>query len=221
MKYIREEVWVGLVACALVIFGGISALRSSMPSAEQYAASSTVYVDIDGEGSHGSGVVIGNGLIITNHHVVDKLTDKSVVIFPDGSKVPFKVIWKGAAPYDLALLQADTGSVKPAAINCAQAPMGTEIFVHGHPLSLRSITTWGRVASAAMPSLAEKADIADFTVIDVAITGGNSGGGVWSGRYLVGIATAVPLRTSGMCASQTGHGIMIASPAVCRALGRA
>ncbi|TAJ97134.1 MAG: serine protease [Reyranella sp.] len=190
---------------------------SSSPTPEQRAAASTVYVAINDEGSHGSGVVIAPGVVLTNHHVVEKL-DKVSVEFPNGDKREAKVAWKGVNSYDLAVLLVDTKDIKPAAIDCAVSPVGRQVYAHGHPMSLRSITTWGKVASA--PIYGDK-EIADAVVLDLTITSGNSGGGVWSGGKLVGISTAVLAKGSFFGPpAQTGHSVMIPGSAICRVLGR-
>lgn len=192
-------------------------LSSTVRGAEDNAAQATVYVAINDAGSHGSGVVIAPGVVLTNKHVVEKL-DKLKVEFPGGDKRDATVAWKGVNGYDLAVLLVDTGTVRPAEIDCAPSPVGRTIFAHGHPRHLRNITTWGKVSSTPLTSDDE---IADAVVLDLTITSGNSGGGVWSGNKLVGLATAV-LATGGFFgpSGQTGHSVMIPASAICRVLGR-
>lgn len=207
---------IGLV-CLGVISGVNGYPRPAPPiplTQEQIATQATVYVEL--EGGHGSGVVIGDGLILTNQHVVDDVKEKTTVIFANGVKREARVIWKGSKPYDLALLSADTTGAQVAGIDCKPSQVGREVSIHGHPLRFRSVTTWGRVAALPM----NDDEIADAQLLDAVVTGGNSGGGVWAGSKVVGIATAVVLRPYGLGASQTGHSVMIGAPAICRALAR-
>lgn len=203
---------------ALLAIAGLGWFLSSTSSdPEAHAAQATVYVAVDDNGSHGSGVVIAPGVVLTNQHVVDKL-DKLMIEFPNGDKREGKVAWKGVNSHDLAVLLVDTGDVRPAALDCAVPKVGQQVYAHGHPMFLRSITTWGKVAS--LP-LTKDDGLVDATILDLTITSGNSGGGVWSGKKLVGISTAVIARGSAFGAPvQTGHSVMIPASAICRVLGR-
>lgn len=207
--------WV--VGTSLLVMLMAALTSSTTPTPEQHAAQATVYVAINDTGSHGSGVVIAPGVVLTNQHVVEKL-DKPKVEFPNGDKRDAKVAWKGLNGYDLAVLLVDTGNTKPAEIDCAVPKVGQAIFANGHPMSLRNITTWGKVSSVPMNADEE---IVDAVILDLTITSGNSGGGVWSGNKLVGLATAVMARGGFFGpAAQTGHSVMIPASAICRVLGR-
>lgn len=214
-KIVRQIIGWGLVVGLFALAYFSAAGRFVTP--EHQAAASTVYVAINDEGSHGSGVVIAPGVVLTNQHVVEK-NDKPKVEFPNGDKRDAKVAWKGLNGYDLAVLFVDTGNVKPAEIDCAPSQVGRPIYAHGHPMSLRNITTWGKVSSVPMTADEE---IVDAVILDLTITSGNSGGGVWSGNKLVGISTAVLARGGFFGpAAQTGHSVMIPASAICRVLGR-
>jgi S1-C subfamily serine protease len=228
MDYFRSaERWVVrfIFACiALVAVAGATrgAIEASSPtiSQEQQAAASTVLVEV--KNGHGTGVVIADGLVLTNNHVIDKSEKDINVVRADGQKHKAAVLWKGQGGHDLALLSVNTGNAKSAAIDCAAQAPGTQVFTHGNPMSLRNITTWGRVSGKA-----DNADdeIVSATVLDLTLTSGNSGGGIWTKTswgdpHLVGLATAVVIKPIGFGATQTGLSVMIPSTVICRLLGR-
>ena len=218
---IRKVAGWGLVVGVALLFGlPMVNDYTSGQSVEQSASYKTVRVEPDS--GHGSGVVIGNGVIVTNQHVVDKTKDGKVSItFANGDKREGKVLWKGVTPYDLALIRVDTQGVQAATIDCSISKPGREVFSHGHPMKFRDVTTWGRVASKPMT---DDEEVVDAQLLDLTVTSGNSGGGVWATELgkpvLVGIATAIVVKQLGFGATQTGHSVMVPASALCRALAR-
>lgn len=192
------------------------AMVSGGASPEQLAAAATVVV-ADDEG-HGSGVVIGHNLIATAKHVVDG-KDSLKITFASGAKAVGHVLWTGKGEIDLAVLDAPTGDVAPAIVDCRKVHRGDRVFTHGHPMQLHSVTTWGHIASDAIVDKATQ----DGVLMDLTVLPGNSGGGVWGldGR-LVGFADAVLVSPGpmGLSASPTGLSVMVPATLLCRLMGR-
>lgn len=218
---IRKVAGWGFVVGVALLFG-LQMVNdyTSGQSVEQQAADATVLVETST--GHGSGVVVANGLVITNAHVVGDDFKKPVLVSRNGeNKKQGFVLWKGVEPYDLALVRVETPGARPAAIDCSPSEVGRSVFAHGHPMRFRNVTTWGKVAAK---STEDEADVVDAQLLDLTVTSGNSGGGVWASELgkpvLVGIATAIVVKQLGFGATQTGHSVMVPASALCRALAR-
>ena len=148
----------------------------------------------------GSGVVINeNGLIITNHHVING-ADGVRVIFEDGRMYEGKIIGSDQLT-DVGLIQIDKTGLTP--INIGNS---TEIFVGdlavaiGHPLTLGAAPT---VTTGVVSALDRRLDVGNdamnaavtlFGLIqtDAPITRGSSGGALLNkDGELIGITTAI------------------------------
>ena len=148
----------------------------------------------------GSGVVINeNGLIITNHHVING-ADGVRVIFEDGRMYEGKIIGSDQLT-DVGLIQIDKTGLTP--INFGDS---TEIFVGdlavaiGHPLTLGAAPT---VTTGVVSALDRRLDVGNdamnaavtlFGLIqtDAPITRGSSGGALLNkDGELIGITTAI------------------------------
>jgi S1-C subfamily serine protease len=140
----------------------------------------------------GSGVAISpDGLIVTNHHVIDGATSLEVA-FPDGRRMSAELL--GADPdTDLALLKAH-GAGLPAAIlgDSSTLKRGQIAVAIGNPLGFDSTVTAG-VVSALGRSLAARGRLIENLVqTDAALNPGNSGGALADSQArVVGINTAV------------------------------
>ena len=149
----------------------------------------------------GSGVAISpDGLIVTNHHVIDGATALEVA-FPDGRRMSAELL--GADPdTDLALLKAH-GAGLPAAIlgDSGTLKRGQIAVAIGNPLGFDSTVTAG-VVSALGRSLASRTGrpIEDVIQTDAALNPGNSGGAlVSSAGAVIGINTAMIRGAQGIC----------------------
>ena len=148
----------------------------------------------------GSGVVINeNGLIITNHHVING-ADGVRVIFEDGRMYEGQIIGSDQLT-DVGLIQIDKTGLTP--INIGNS---TEIFVGdlavaiGHPLTLGAAPT---VTTGVVSALDRRLDVGNdamnaavtlFGLIqtDAPITRGSSGGALLNKNgELIGITTAI------------------------------
>lgn len=142
--------------------------------------------------SLGSGVVINaqKGLIISNHHVVDK-ADEITVTLKDGREL--KATLLGSDPEsDVALLQVpaiDLNEVKLA--NSDDLQVGDFVVAIGNPFGLGQTVTSGIVSALGRSGLGIEG-YEDFIQTDASINPGNSGGALVNLRgELVGMNTAI------------------------------
>jgi S1-C subfamily serine protease len=174
---------------------------------------STVKVELSK--SHGSGVHIGNGLIVSAAHVASE-GDTVKIRTDDGSLREATVIWASKA-HDIALLQTSSDGMAESPLSCAPSAIGLPVHAVGNPLSFDGITMNGRVAGK--PRKAQ--DWASVVPLDITILPGMSGGPVFNDAgEVVGISVAVATAPVGFSFSLTGLGMMVPSTVVCGLLGR-
>ena len=141
-----------------------------------------------GSGQHGSGFIVsGDGLIITNAHVVDEAPSVVTVMFADGSQASADVIGFAEGGLDLAALQIYPTETLPT-VTLAQpnsTKVGEQVFALGTPLEteFQNSFTQGNVTRIAQD---------EFNTIqhDAAIFGGNSGGPLLNNK---GLNFAIPV----------------------------
>jgi serine protease Do len=148
-----------------------------------------------GRGS-GSAVVTGDGILVTNAHVVGQAR-RGRADFVDGAQVEVAVV--GTDPLsDLAVLRA-VGGALPSPVTLGDADglvVGQLVVAVGNPLGLAGSVTAG-VVSALGRALSTRSGAAGRVVEDViqtdaALNPGNSGGALADSRArVVGINTAV------------------------------
>ena len=148
-----------------------------------------------GRGS-GSAVVTGDGILVTNAHVVGQAR-RGRADFVDGTQVEVAVV--GTDPLsDLAVLRAVRGSLPPpVALGDADGlVVGQLVVAVGNPLGLAGSVTAGVVSALgrALPTRSGAAGrvVEDVIQTDAALNPGNSGGALADGRgRVIGINTAV------------------------------
>ena len=148
----------------------------------------------------GSGVVITNdGLIMTNHHVIDNSTEVRV-IFEDGRMYEANIIGSDRLT-DIGLVKIEASSLIPIAIgNSDKMLVGDLAVAIGHPLTLGAAPT---VTTGVVSALERRLDVGGdvmgtsvtlFGLIqtDAPITRGSSGGALINKNgELIGITTAI------------------------------
>ena len=148
----------------------------------------------------GSGVVISkNGLIMTNHHVIDE-SNEVRVIFEDGRMYESEIIGSDKLT-DVGLLKISATNLIPISIgNSDILSVGDLAVAIGHPLTLGAAPT---VTSGVVSALARRLDVGSelmgsgvtlFGLIqtDAPITRGSSGGALINNNgELIGITTAI------------------------------
>jgi S1-C subfamily serine protease len=150
----------------------------------------------DGRSGGGSAVVVsGDGLLLTNAHVVTRAA-RGVAVFSDGSEADVDVV--GADPLsDLAVVRARGGTPAPAELGDARAlRVGQLVVAVGNPLGLSGSVTAGVVSGLgrSLPTRDGRTArvVEDVIQTDAALNPGNSGGALAdSSSRVVGINTAV------------------------------
>jgi len=145
----------------------------------------------------GSGVIVSpDGLILTNHHVVEG-SDQIEVALADGRRASARVI--GADPEsDLAVLRVSLEGLPTIEFGSpASLSVGDAVLAIGNPFGVGLTVTQGIVSALGRDQL-NLTLFEDFIQTDAAINPGNSGGALvdTQGR-LVGINTAIYSRTGG------------------------
>ena len=148
----------------------------------------------------GSGVVISSdGLIMTNHHVIDNSVQVRVV-FEDGRMYESKIVGSDRLT-DIGLLKISASNLVPISIgNSGSLKVGDLAVAIGHPLTLGAAPT---VTTGVVSALERRLDVGSeamdsgvtlFGLIqtDAPITRGSSGGALINNNgELIGITTAI------------------------------
>ena len=148
----------------------------------------------------GSGVVIEkNGLIITNHHVIEDATDVRV-IFEDGRMYESEIIGSDRLT-DIGVIKINIESLTPISFgNSSDILVGDLAVAIGHPLTLGAAPT---VTTGIISALDRRLDVGSDAIntgvtlfgliqTDAPITRGSSGGALLNQNgELIGITTAI------------------------------
>ena len=151
--------------------------------------------------SVGSGVIIdgGEGLVLTNAHVVNGATSISVRLL-DGRSFSADVV--GAEPdFDIAVLRLDGAKNLPAVRMADSTDLmpGETVIAIGNPFGFSHTVTTGVISALDRTIQAEDGMFTDLIQTDAAINPGNSGGPLLNilGE-LIGINTAIDARGEGI-----------------------
>jgi serine protease Do len=150
------------------------------------------------QNSLGSGVIIeADGLIVTNHHVIED-ADEIMVVLNDRREFKAEIVGADAAA-DLALLRIEAPAALPF------LPMGSSdalevgdlVLAIGNPFGIGQSVTSGIISALARATPGSASDLS-FIQTDAAVNPGNSGGALVTvnGR-LVGVNTAIFTRGGG------------------------
>jgi serine protease Do len=149
--------------------------------------------------SVGSGVIVrAEGLIVTNHHVVEN-AEEIVVVLADRREFPARVVVADERT-DLAVLRIDAAGERLPVVelmNSDELEVGDLVLAIGNPFGVGQTVTSGIVSALARTRLGIT-DYQFFIQTDAAINPGNSGGALVAidGR-LAGVNTAIFSRTGG------------------------
>jgi len=149
------------------------------------------------ENSLGSGVIVSSqGLILTNHHVVET-ADEIEVALADGRTMPAKVV--GTDPEtDLAVIKVDAANL-PAIVfgRSDQLSIGDVVLAIGNPFGVGQTVTQGIVSALGRNHLGINT-FENFIQTDAPINPGNSGGALVDIEgHLIGINSAIYSRSGG------------------------
>ncbi|MGY8958346.1 MAG: Do family serine endopeptidase, partial [Alphaproteobacteria bacterium] len=151
------------------------------------------------EKSLGSGVIVrADGLIVTNHHVIEKAQEITVVL-ADRREFAAKLVVSDKKT-DIAVLRIDPkGETLPylALADSDKIDVGDLVLAIGNPFGVGQTVTSGIVSALARTSVGVS-DYRFFIQTDAAINPGNSGGALlgMNGR-LLGVNTAIYSKRGG------------------------
>ena len=148
--------------------------------------------------SLGSGVIVDpSGLIVTNHHVIENMTDVRVAL-SDRREFDAEIVLRDPRT-DLAVLRIKQGGKFPALeLGDSDAlEVGDVVLAIGNPFGVGQTVTMGIVSALARTQVGIT-DYGFFIQADAAINPGNSGGAlVDSAGRLAGINSAIYSRSGG------------------------
>jgi len=148
--------------------------------------------------SLGSGVVVGDGVVLTSAHVVEK-ADQVEISLKDGREVDGTVVGADAQS-DLAVvrLKEKVSGLAPLPLgDSAAMRAGDVVLAIGDPFGVGQTVTMGIVSATGRSSMGI-VDYEDFIQTDAAINPGNSGGALVNTKgELIGINTAILSGTGG------------------------
>lgn len=163
---------------------------------------SVVVVRNTGQGM-GTGFYVTGDMIITNYHVVEEANYVQLKRF-DQRETMGRVIARDAY-LDLALIQADMRGKPVCFYNKRTLPIGKTLEVIGHPngyefsISRGVVSTVRKTRPINFPSSNKKIL---YIQTDAATNGGNSGGPVFFGKYVVGVNDWGQVTTSSGASAQ-------------------
>ena len=155
--------------------------------------------DAKGAYASGTGVVIDQGWVLTNQHVVDSAGDALVKLFyADGHQSPGKVV-ASDADLDLALVQANTGDLRAVVWGDeAHLQQGAPLFAVGYAFgNPNPMVSSGRYVTTIVDRPTGQA----FIESDLRLEHGDSGGPLLNRcGQVIGVNTARISGTSGQTA---------------------
>jgi serine protease Do len=126
----------------------------------------------NGRRGAGAGILAGDGLVLTNLHVVGRARSVQVQL-DDGSSYDARVI--ASDPHvDLALLQIPSNGHAAAVFSSEKPRPGELVYAFGHPWGQRNVLTGGVLS--AVTSLRGRHGELPVLRADVQLAPGNSGG---------------------------------------------
>ena len=202
-----------IVALALLAIGYLVVIANQGQTFGAFLPGSTVKVEL--VQGHGSGVHIGDGLVLSAAHVASE-GDVVKIKLDDGTTRDAQVVWASKAS-DIALLQTSPAGLAASPLSCAPAIVGQSVTARGNPLVLEFVTTYGHIVGAPR----QMQEWASVVPVDMVILPGMSGGPLFnSAGEVVGINVAVLTVPLGLSASITGLGMVVPSSHICSLLGR-
>src|SRR5713226_4326914 len=146
----------------------------------------------------GSGVIVqADGVLLTNHHVVDG-ADQITVELPSRQTFSAKLIGSDA-PSDLAVLKIDASSLPTLSLgNSDRVRVGDVCLALGNPMGIGETVTAGIISAKGRATGLSDGSFEDFLQTDAAINQGNSGGAlVNTNGELIGINSQILSTTGG------------------------
>ncbi len=179
----------------------------SEPAADVARIIGPSVVQVETNFGQGSGVVYADGLILTNHHVIDGASQVRIRT-SDGVVFETEVLGSDARN-DIAVLSAPGSDLPIAAIGSSAALEPGQLTVAiGSPFQLQQTVTAGIVSSVNRPVPNAAGRYSAMIQTDAPINPGNSGGALANRNgELVGINASI--RTDGTSNSNVGIGFAV------------
>ncbi len=147
-------------------------IEEPVADAAEVILPSVVHIHVPG-GGVGSGVVYGDGLVMTAAHVVQD-SETVGVRFTDGEQVTGDVLGTGG-DIDIAVIEVDREGLTPATFATEKSRVGQMAIAVGSPWGLEATVTAG-IVSAVDQTNCSFNTCASMVQTDAAINPGNSGG---------------------------------------------
>jgi putative serine protease PepD len=161
----------------------------------------------------GTGLVLDDGYIVTNAHVLEGATEVEVTVPGSGATRAATIVGSDPAN-DIAVLRvSDASGLVPASLGSADlASVGDSVVAIGNALALEGglTVTQGIVSALDRSVETMEGTLDDLIQTDAAISSGNSGGPLVNDQGdVIGINTAVATSGGGVSASNIGFAISI------------
>jgi serine protease Do len=202
----------GLVATPLP--ADLEKLEKHITNVSEEITNSVVHIKVEGSVNNkkfsgmGSGFVIDkNGMILTNHHVIDNNVKVLVKFNNDPREYEAKVLGSDE-PTDVALIQVDAALAKnllPVTLGSSKTTkVGQWVLAVGNPYGLDRTVSFG-IVSAKGRNVPQAPVLNDFIQTDAFIAPGSSGGPLLNMRGEViginsrggsGLAFTIPIETA-------------------------
>jgi putative serine protease PepD len=207
-----DNVGVDSAASGLSVAEIVDGLADSVVSIETTVSFRRGPFEAEGTGA-GTGVVLDDGYIVTNAHVVQGATEVEVTVPGSGATIMATVVGTDPAN-DIAVLHVDdTSGLVPASLGSSDlAAVGDSVVAIGNALALEGGLTVTQGIVSALDRSVETAEgtLGDLIQTDAAISSGNSGGPlVNDDGEVIGINSAVATSGGGVSASNIGFAISI------------
>ena len=188
----RQKLLLSFMIGRLVLFDGIE-VTAALTSQEiaKTTLGSTVHlglIDAKGNSWTGSGFVIRDGQIATNHHVIDNMSIGGAKLVGQEEVYLIKAILAVDKERDLAIVKVTGLDVPPLPLGDSDAvQIGDKVYVAGNPRGLEGTFTGGMISAIrpeGIPLVRGK-----ILQMDAAISPGSSGGPVLNERgEVIGIS---------------------------------
>jgi S1-C subfamily serine protease len=207
-----DNVGVDSAASGLSVAEIVDGLADSVVSIETTVSFRRGPFEAEGTGA-GTGVVLDDGYIVTNAHVVQGATEVEVTVPGTGSTIMATVVGTDPAN-DIAVLHVDdTSGLEPASLGSSDlAAVGDSVVAIGNALALEGGLTVTQGIVSALDRSVDTAEgtLGDLIQTDAAISSGNSGGPLVNhDGEVIGINSAVATSGGGVSASNIGFAISI------------
>jgi putative serine protease PepD len=207
-----DNVGVDSASSALSVAEIVDGLADSVVSIETTVSFRRGPFEEAGRGA-GTGVVLDDGYIVTNAHVVNGASEVSVTVPGSGATLVATIVGSDPA-IDIAVLHVDdTSGLVPAPLGSSDlAAVGDSVVAIGNALALEGglTVTQGIVSALDRSVETSEGTLDDLIQTDAAISSGNSGGPLVDDHgEVIGINSAVATSGGGVSASNIGFAISI------------